>query len=95
VPAALAGQAGVSVSKLKLLFHRVCGVPPFGYLRRVRMEKARELLIYSRMNVTEVALEVGYTSLSHFSKAFTAHYGMSPSQVRRDRPAVASDGFPR
>ncbi len=87
----LAAEVGVSVSKLKVLFHRVCGVPPFGYLRRIRLEKARELLVYSRMNVTDVSLEVGYTSLSHFSKAFAGHYGVSPSQMRRDRSAAISN----
>lgn len=81
----LASEVGVSVSKLKLLFQQVCGIPPFGYLRRLRMERARELLVHRRMNVTEAAYEVGYASLSHFSKAFTDRYGISPSQVRAGR----------
>ncbi len=83
---ALACRAGMSVSKLKLLFPRACGVPPFAYLRRLRLEKARSLLMYSSMNVTEVAMEVGYTSLSHFSRAFTECYGVAPSRLRQAFP---------
>ncbi len=40
------------------------------YVREVRIEKAAELLLRGRHNVTEAAMEVGYSSLSHFSKAF-------------------------
>jgi AraC-like DNA-binding protein len=82
----LAGQAGMSASKLKLLFPQACGVTPFAYLRRLRLQKAHALLTSSRMNVTEVALEVGYSSLSHFSRAFAERYGVPPSRMRRKTP---------
>ena len=48
------------------------------YLRRLRMEKAAELLKSREYNVTEVALEVGYNSLSHFSAAFQETFGCCP-----------------
>jgi AraC-like DNA-binding protein len=49
------------------------------YLRQLRMERAAELLRTGRFNVTEVALEVGYSSLSHFSQAFCQVIGCCPA----------------
>lgn len=50
------------------------------HLRSLRVDKAAEFLAGNQMNVTEVALEVGYQSLSHFSKAFALEKGMAPSE---------------
>ncbi len=48
------------------------------YLRKTRMERAAELLRSGDFNVTEAALEVGYSSLSHFSLAFHQTFGCCP-----------------
>jgi AraC-like DNA-binding protein len=48
------------------------------FLRQRRLERAGELLRSGRRNVTEAALEVGYSSLSHFSQAFREHFGCCP-----------------
>jgi AraC family transcriptional regulator len=48
------------------------------YLRQLRLERAAELLKSGRFNVTEAAMEVGYSSLSHFSQAFHEHFGCCP-----------------
>ncbi len=79
----LAKAVGMSASKFKILFPRIYGMPPYEYLRKKKMEKAMYLLFTSEMNVTEVAMEVGYNSLSHFSKAFFKAYKVKPSRVRR------------
>ncbi|MFO7752067.1 MAG: AraC family transcriptional regulator [Desulfobacteraceae bacterium] len=79
----LAVQAGVSTSKFKQLFPKACGMTPYEYLRKIRMEKALYLLCQGRMNVTEAAYEVGYESISHFSKVFFKFHGIKPSVVRR------------
>jgi AraC-like DNA-binding protein len=50
----------------------------FQYLRALRMERAAELLREGRMNVTEVALAVGFSSPSHFSTAFHETFGCCP-----------------
>ena len=78
----LAGRVGVSSAKLKQIFPRVCGMPPYAYLRKLRMEKAMRLLNNGEMSVTEAAYEVGYSSLSHFSCVFAKCFGMKPSEVR-------------
>jgi AraC-like DNA-binding protein len=94
----LATEVGMSLSKFKQVFPKVCGVPPYTYLRRIRLERNMGLLAQKKMNVTEAALEVGYSSLSHFAKAFTAHYGIKPSGVASEKKIyLASDksGFNR
>ena len=48
------------------------------YLRQLRLERAAELLRSGKFNVTEAALEVGYSSLSHFSQAFHEEFGCCP-----------------
>jgi AraC-like DNA-binding protein len=82
----LASRAGMSASKFKKLFPRVCGIPPYEYLRKKRMEKAMYLLVQGNMSVTEVAMEVGYSSLSHFAKAFFKEFDITPSRVRSQAP---------
>ena len=78
----LAGRIGVSPAKLKQIFPKICGMPPYCYLRKLRMEKAMHLLNNEKMNVTETAYDVGYSSLSHFSNVFTKCFGMKPSEAR-------------
>ena len=81
----LAGQVGMSASKLKNLFPKLYGLPPYELLRKMRMEKAMTLLTRGGANVTEAAMEVGYSSISHFSKAFYKEFAIYPSQVRLRR----------
>ena len=63
---------------LSRIFSREAGLTIPQYLRNVRMERAAELLRTGRYNVTEAATEVGYSSLSHFSKAFCETIGCCP-----------------
>jgi signal transduction histidine kinase/DNA-binding response OmpR family regulator len=53
------------------------------YLRTFRLQRAKELLQKSDLNVTQVAFEVGFKNLSHFSKSFYAEFGISPSQLKK------------
>ena len=77
----LAGEVGMSLSKLKQFFPLVVGLPPYAYLRRARMEQAHDLLCRQGLSVTETALSVGYNNLSHFTKTFVAHFGVKPSRA--------------
>ncbi|MEJ2717014.1 MAG: AraC family transcriptional regulator [Deltaproteobacteria bacterium] len=82
---ALARQVGLNDFKLKRGFRELLGTTVFGYVRKLRMEKARQLLETSDMSISEVALSVGYDSFSHFTTAFKRAVGMLPSQYRRAR----------
>ncbi len=67
--------------KLKRGFKERYGNTVFGYLRQVRMEKARELLRQGNATVIEAANAVGYTNPSHFARAFKQAFGMNPSEA--------------
>jgi AraC-like DNA-binding protein len=78
--AELALQIDLNVYKLKVGFKEMWGTTIFGYLRDMRMEKARFLLSGTHKNVAEVAQEVGYSNPSHFSTAFRKKYGINPHE---------------
>lgn len=75
----LARQVGLNDCYLKRGFRQMFGTTVFGYLLTQRMEQARRLLQEGKMNVTEVACEVGYSSLSQFARAFKKQFGAKPS----------------
>ncbi len=76
---AIAKEVGVAPHHLSRRVSAETGSTLQRHLRRLRIEKACEALDSGKMNVTEVALEVGYQSLSHFAKAFREETGESPS----------------
>jgi AraC-like DNA-binding protein len=75
----LGAEVGCSPFYLSRIFSRGVGLTIPQYLRNIRMERAAELLRSGRFNVTEAAMEVGYSSLSHFSKAFCETIGCCPA----------------
>jgi len=74
----LGAQVGCSPFYLSRLFSKEMKVTIPQYIRELRMQRAAELLRAGRHNVTEAAMEVGYNSLSHFSKAFWEKFGCCP-----------------
>lgn len=80
----LARHCGCHPQYLSRSFSETTGTTISLLLRRLRVERAAELLAAGRMNVSEVALEVGYRSLSHFSQAFRAEKGAPPSRWLRE-----------
>jgi AraC family transcriptional regulator len=71
-------RVGCSQFYLSRIFTQETGRSIFQHLRAVRMERAAQLLQEGRMNVTQVALAVGYSSPSHFSTAFHETFGCCP-----------------
>lgn len=74
----LAKEVGCSQFHLSRLFSDETGTTITRYLRTIRLERAAELLRSGKHNVTEAAMMVGYSSLSHFSKAFAGQFGHCP-----------------
>ncbi len=74
----LGQEVGCSSFYLSRIFSREVGLTIPQFLRNLRMERAAELLRTGKYNVTEAATEVGYSSLSHFSKAFCETIGCCP-----------------
>jgi AraC-like DNA-binding protein len=84
----LGAQVGCSPFYLSRLFSKETGLTIPQYVRQLRMERAADLLLAGRHNVTEAAMEVGYSSLSHFSKAFCTTIGCCPTLFPSARALV-------
>ena len=79
----LAERFHLSSTALKAAFRQLYGRPVHAYLRDHRLEQAAKLLAETSMTVLQVAISVGYGSLSQFGSAFKEHYHLSPVQYRR------------
>lgn len=75
---ALSREVGCSPFYLSRTFSREMGRTIQSYLRQLRLDRAAELLRSGRYNVTETSLEVGYSSISHFSQVFHETFGCCP-----------------
>ncbi len=64
------------------LFKRVTGLNFTDYLARVRIEKAKNLLLNPNLRISEIAFEVGFQSLTHFNRVFKRILGQSPTEYR-------------
>lgn len=88
---ALAATCGCSGSYLSRTVKRETGKTLLRHLRVIRVDAAARLMS-NGANVTEAAFAVGYSSLSHFSKAFAAEKGVLPSQFIRPASPPLMDG---
>jgi AraC family transcriptional regulator of arabinose operon len=81
--AELARTAGLSPSHFSALFRAATGGGVVEYTKRLRMARARELLITSSRDIGDIATAVGYTDAFYFSRQFRTVHGCSPSDYRR------------
>ena len=78
-----ATEAELSPWHLLRAFRQTFGETPHAYLTRVRVERAKHLLAVTGRSVTDVCLDVGFSSLGTFSTLFKRHVGWSPAAYRR------------
>lgn len=74
--------AGINEYKLKRGFKETFSKTVFEYLSDVKLDRARASLLERSKSATEIAFELGYSSLQHFSFAFKKKFGVSPRNVR-------------
>lgn len=74
----LADHVCLSPSAFAHLFRDITGMAPYQFIKGVRMERARELLVEGELNVSEIGRTVGYSSLSHFVNEFKRYFGATP-----------------
>ena len=79
----LADISGVSRRYFEKLFFDEKGVTPRDYIMELKMSLARELLLNEKLSVTDVAAELGYADVYHFSKLFKQKNGCSPKEYKR------------
>lgn len=80
----LAQSCRMSTSHFIHQFKEYTGFSPHTYQIRLRLERAKELMSSTTMNVSEIAFAVGYDNPLYFSRLFRRHTGMSPSEYRRE-----------
>lgn len=77
---AVARHLAMSPSHFAHTFREVAGVAPMQYLKQVRLEQARSLLLAEGLSAGAVAGRVGYASASHFSRDFKRSFGLAPAR---------------
>lgn len=81
----IADMFSISETYLSNLFRQVLGINFSVYVEKIRMEKAKELLIMTDMTVSDISACVGYCSSNSFCRAFRRVTGISASQYRKER----------
>jgi signal transduction histidine kinase/ligand-binding sensor domain-containing protein/DNA-binding response OmpR family regulator len=76
----LSKELFVSRMQLHRKIHAITGQAPGEFIRTYRLKRAAEMLLEKKLSVTQIAYEIGYNSPSHFSKAFTKYFNISPSE---------------
>lgn len=87
----LARAARLSRSRLCSLFKAEMGVAPMQYLRRCRIEKARDLLVTTSLSLKEIRASVGLSDRSHFTRGFKETFGVAPLEYRRRSSDLPTD----
>ena len=81
-PLILAANLGISIRQLERLFQRYFAKSPKRYYMELRLQKARNLLLQTEMNVLQIALACGFSSSSHFSKCYKSAFNVTPHNER-------------
>ena len=78
----LCDYAGRSRRHVERLFRAELDTAPMRYYLELRITKGRRLLQHSILSVLEVSVACGFTSVTHFSKRYSAYFGYPPSKER-------------
>ena len=78
----MAAGAGLTVSHFCRVFKRATGVSPHQYVMKARLDRAQEMLSVTDLSIAQVAEALGFTSQSHFTRAFRNYAGQTPSDWR-------------
>lgn len=79
----LANEIGMNRVQLYRFLKEKSGQTPIDFIRNIRLKRAATLLETTEGAVSEIAYQVGYNSISHFSSSFKSFYGLMPTEYRR------------
>ncbi|GMG81917.1 GlxA family transcriptional regulator [Paralimibaculum aggregatum] len=91
----IAAEVGVNLRRLERLFQSHLEMAPAQYYRRLRLEKARELLMHTNLSALEISVLTGFSSSSHFAMAYSRAFGVRPSATRRTDTNNEQDHDPK
>lgn len=80
----LASAAHMSVSAFHKAFKEITSDSPIQYLKKIRLNHAKMLIVQKKMKANTAADEVGYESPSQFSREFKRYFGQSPAEVKKE-----------
>ncbi len=89
----VANCANMSPYHFLRVFKKVYGETPNEFLIRIRVEKAKKMLVMENLSISEVCERVGYVSLGSFSSLFLKQVGMAPTLYRRKLWALSAEAF--
>ena len=78
-----AERFGMSEAYFRRLFRSAHHTSPSNYIRSVRVERAKKLLSYQFVTLTDCAAQCGFSSVQYFTRVFRETTGMTPSQFRK------------
>lgn len=90
----MAAQIGLGRSKFHTIYKSLFGISPINDLINMRISSAKMLLLHSDISISEIAEQLGYNSLAHFTKQFHAVVGIPPGRFRAS-PLSSSDSSAR
>lgn len=88
----LARRVYLSTSHFGRIFKDYTGEAPLQYLTNIRLSKAAQLLVSTRLPVSKIMQSVGYSDIKHFYSLFHAKYDMTPNSYRKEALIKTLDG---
>ncbi|HEU4833683.1 MAG TPA: AraC family transcriptional regulator [Pyrinomonadaceae bacterium] len=74
--------AYISTFHFNRVFHQITGLPPAKFISAMRLDEAKRLLLNTERSITDISFDVGYNSLSTFTRRFTQRVGLGPREFR-------------
>jgi AraC-like DNA-binding protein len=74
--------AYISTFHFNRVFHQITGLPPAKFISAMRLDEAKRLLLNTNLSITDICFEVGYNSLSTFTRLFSQRVGVGPREFR-------------
>ena len=74
--------AYLSTFHFNRVFHQITGLPPAQFISAMRLDEAKRLLLNTNLSITDICFEIGYNSLSTFTRRFTQRVGLGPREFR-------------
>ena len=81
----LSSEVGLSRAQLHRKMKEMTGISTGEFIRNIRLKKAAELLAEKKINISQIAYIVGFSSQTHFSTAFRKFYGISPTEYIKNQ----------
>ena len=79
----VASHVDMSPSYLTALFQKHLAISPGEYIRRVKLQESKHMIRENKLNFTEIAAELQYSTVHHFSRQFKEKFGITPSEYAK------------